>query len=179
MSNHRRWCARPRLIGALIGGVVTACGGGSTASGVVTDAPTGGSGTVSRSTPYTVPGSGTSANGSPGAGASSAPSIPDTSPGTIAKVFSLTINGTPRQGEAFAVSFDAGTGAQQHPLCGSDGVPACGGNGQQVSTSVSDLQPRSGGRYTFIRMIGGSTQSFFSGTDPMTGSSVVTAYFNE
>ncbi|MFN2451961.1 MAG: hypothetical protein ABR541_06385 [Candidatus Dormibacteria bacterium] len=113
------------------------------------------------------------------AGSSGAPTLPDSSPGTISKAFAFTLNGTPPPGESFVLVFDHGT-VDTVTLCGGAGAPDCTGNGQQLGQAFANLQPHAGGAFRFERhSSGGRVNAFFSGTDPMSNSSTITAYFNE
>lgn len=124
--------------------------------------------------------SGSSApSSSAGAASSGAPSLPDSSPGLISKAFSFTLNGSPPAGDSFVLVFDHGT-VETVTLCGGSGAPDCTGNGEQLGQAFANLQPHTGGAFRFERhATGGQVSAFFSGTDPMSNSSTITAYFNE
>ena len=113
------------------------------------------------------------------AGSNGAPTLPDSAPGTISKAFVFTLNGTPRAGDSFVLVFDHGT-TDTVTLCGGNGAPDCTGNGQQLGQAFANLQPHSGGAFSFERhTASGQVTTFYSGTDPMSNSSTITAYFNE
>lgn len=113
------------------------------------------------------------------AGTSGAPTLPDSSPGTISKAFVFTLNGNPPPGDTFVLVFDHGT-IDTVTLCGGGGAPDCTGNGQQLGQAFANLQPHTGGAFRFERHSrSGQVNPFFSGTDPMSNSSTITAYFNE
>ena len=123
--------------------------------------------------------SGSAAPSSAAAGSGGAPTLPDSSPGTISKAFVFTLNGAPPAGDSFVLVFDHGT-VETVTLCGGSGAPDCTGGGQQLGQAFANLQPHTGGAYRFERHApGGQVNVFFSGTDPMSNSSTITAYFNE
>ncbi|GAC1573892.1 MAG: hypothetical protein NVS3B18_07440 [Candidatus Dormibacteria bacterium] len=147
-------------------------------SGVATTSPG-----LSVSTPPN--GRSTGGEGSPSpsssgsTGSSGAPTLPDSSPGTISKAFAFTLRGTPPPGESFVLVFDHGT-TDTVTLCGGGGAPDCTGNGQQLGKAFANLQPHTGGAFRFERhSASGQVNPFYSGTDPMSNSSTITAYFNE
>ena len=148
----------------------------TSSTGLSVSTPAGGRAPVGQSTggAATPPPASSSA-----AGSSGAPTLPDSSPGTISKAFTFTLNGTSPAGDSFVLVFDHGT-VETVTLCGGAGAPDCTGSGQQLGQAFANLQPHVGGAFRFERhSASGQVNAFFTGTDPMSNSSTITAYFNE